>query len=1108
MIEKEKNVEIFRALPVPTALINIDDPAFTIVAVNDAFKKVSSRQGKDIVGKSFSDAYQNSCENHKFSDFQVVLSSFRKALETEQIHKIPKIRYDITTDKGKPQLTYWEFTVAPYYNNEDCLAYLLCTASDITENVLIEEQKDIILNHTEGSFILTNENLEILLCNDQFVQNYKEIFGIEVQKGISILEYALPERRKEIEKIYEHVLSGETIEIELPVPIPGGDYRYFNVLYKPAKRSNGDIFGAFISLREITSEKEAKQSLEEKEARFRSLVEQGGDVVVILDSKGDPKYITPSVEPVFGYKPEEAQNLNVTDVTHPEDFHLVEKALREAMENPGKDVKVPPVRMQQRDRTWRWYETSITDLRHEPSVAGIVDNIRDVHEQVLTEKLLERSKEKYESLVRSVEGVIWEAKADTYEFTYISPQSEYLFGYSAEEWINNSDFWENNIHPEDRQESVAYCQNQTKKGLNHDFEYRFKKASGEYIWVRDVVTVITKNGKPDLLRGLMIDINEQKRLINLMEETYQIAKIGNWELDLKQEKLFWSPFIKELHDVPPDYEPDLNTAIEFYEKGKSRKEIEKAVENAIEHNESFDVELTIITAKGNKKWIRAVGTPEQANGECIRIFGSTQDITDRKIAEEKLKKAEQKYRNVVEHSTNMFYTHGVDGVLNYVSPQSNYFLGYEPEEAKKRWTEFITDHPINQKGVAITQKAIETGETQPPYELQLRTGKDEIIWVEVNEAPLVVNGETVSIVGSLTDITERKKYEEKLQNSLERYHYVSKATRDAIYDWDAEKNTIHWGDGLYSLFGYKPSDIDASVNRWIDLIHPDDVEEVREALKFTLKDASMNHWAYEYRLKKANGDYAHVRENGYIKRNEDGWATRMIGAIQDITEEVFSKQEIQASLSEKETLLSEIHHRVKNNLAVVSGMIQLQAYDTENADLQAKLFDSVVRIKTMATVHELLYQSQSFSKLEFSDTLQKLVENISDTLRSNTYIDTTIDCEPIKLNINQAIPASLIVNEVITNIYKHAFKGREKGNVAFKLDKKNELINIQIKDDGVGFPEGFDVDVNTSLGFHLIRVLSDQIDATYKYENGTSGTLFELSFRKHNNKGIGNRHLK
>jgi PAS domain S-box-containing protein len=805
---------------------------------------------------------------------------------------------------------------------------------------------------------------------------------------------------------------------------------------------------------------------------------------------------------------DEALNIKLAQIIHPEDRKIVQSKLQQSIEQPGVPISVSPARMKHKNGSWRLFEGTITNMIHDPAIGGMVYNFKDITDRVKAEDKLREAKERYQSLVLSIESVVWEAKAENFEYTYVSPQSKKLFGYSPQQWLTEPGFWQKNIHPEDRDESIEYCREQTQIGLNHNFEYRFRKASGEYIWIRDVVTVITKKGDQDLLRGLMIDITEQKRLTKLMEETYQIAKIGNWELDLQQEKLFWSPFIKELHDVPADYEPDLENAIEFYEEGESRNEIQKVVDNAIEHNESFDVELTIITAKGNKKWIRAVGTPEQANGKCIRVFGSTQDITDRKIAEKKLKKAEEKYKNVVEHSTNMFYTHGVDGVLNYVSPQSDYFLGYKPEEAKKRWTEFITEHPINQKGLAITQKAIDTGKTQPPFELQLKTGKDDIIWVEVNEAPLVVDGKTVSIVGSLTDITERKKYEDKLQSSLERYHYVSKATRDAIYDWVAAKDTIHWGDGLFSLFGYKPSDIDASVNRWIDLIHPDDVREVREALRFTLKDASMNHWSFEYRIKKANRDYAHVRENGYIIRNEDGRATRMIGAIQDITEEVYSKEEIQASLSEKETLLSEIHHRVKNNLAVISAMIQLQAYDTENADLQAKLFDSVVRIKTMATVHELLYQSQSFSRLEFSDTLQKLVENISDTLRTSTYIDTTIDCEPVKLNINQAIPASLIVNEVITNIYKHAFKEREKGNVAFKLEEKNDLINIQIKDDGVGFPEGFDIDVNTSLGFHLIRVLSEQIDATYKYENGTSGTLFELSFRKQSNQGIGNRHLK
>ena len=264
MIQKEKNVELFRTLPVPTAIINIDEPAFTIEGVNDAFKKISSRDESNLIGKSFSEAFQDKREGHNFSDFVKMLTTFRTVCETKETMKLPAVRYDISTDGNELQLKYWEITVAPYFDSEDKLAYLLCTASDETENVLIEEQKDIILNHTEGAFILTNDKLEILLCNEQFTQNYKEMFGIDVKTGVSILEYAFPERRKEVEQIYKQVLNGETIDLELPVPVNDDDFRYFDVIYKPARRANGDIFGAFITLRETTSEKKSQATFRRK----------------------------------------------------------------------------------------------------------------------------------------------------------------------------------------------------------------------------------------------------------------------------------------------------------------------------------------------------------------------------------------------------------------------------------------------------------------------------------------------------------------------------------------------------------------------------------------------------------------------------------------------------------------------------------------------------------------------------------------------------------------------------------------------------------------------------------------------------------------------------
>ncbi|MEX0844541.1 MAG: sensor histidine kinase, partial [Balneolaceae bacterium] len=214
--------------------------------------------------------------------------------------------------------------------------------------------------------------------------------------------------------------------------------------------------------------------------------------------------------------------------------------------------------------------------------------------------------------------------------------------------------------------------------------------------------------------------------------------------------------------------------------------------------------------------------------------------------------------------------------------------------------------------------------------------------------------------------------------------------------------------------------------------------------------------------------------------------------------------ELQSSLAEKETLLAEIHHRVKNNLAVVSGMMQLQAFESDNKDLQAKLYDSVFRIKTMATVHELLYQSNSFSRLEFSETMKKLIENVSDTLKTDKEIEIDINCKKVTLNINQAIPASLIVNEVLTNAFKHAFTNKDSGEIKFLLSESGDKIHMEISDDGKGILEN-NIVKEASLGYHLIQVLSEQLGGEFEYKNQNPGTIFTLYFKKEDKKrGVGN----
>ena len=200
-----------------------------------------------------------------------------------------------------------------------------------------------------------------------------------------------------------------------------------------------------------------------------------------------------------------------------------------------------------------------------------------------------------------------------------------------------------------------------------------------------------------------------------------------------------------------------------------------------------DFETEIIRRDGSAIWIVFSATmfPEQGFLE-----GSIVDINERKQAEEALRESEEKLRNIVEHSTNLFYAHTPEQVLTYLSPQSREFLQCEPEEGMVRWPEFSTDNPLNKEGFTLTNKAIETGERQPPYELELEGKKGRRIWVEVHEAPIVKNSKTVSVVGSLTDITERKQAHEALRESEAQKQALLDGTPDMIIQIDTNMRVL------------------------------------------------------------------------------------------------------------------------------------------------------------------------------------------------------------------------------------------------------------------------------------------------------------------------------
>jgi two-component sensor histidine kinase len=234
------------------------------------------------------------------------------------------------------------------------------------------------------------------------------------------------------------------------------------------------------------------------------------------------------------------------------------------------------------------------------------------------------------------------------------------------------------------------------------------------------------------------------------------------------------------------------------------------------------------------------------------------------------------------------------------------------------------------------------------------------------------------------------------------------------------------------------------------------------------------------------------------------------GIYTDITQLRQTEQNLRDSLEEKEILLSEVHHRVKNNLAIISGLLLLEAMNWDDDSTVSKvLMQSKLRIHSMAQIHEKLYESNDFANLDLEDYISDLVVTIRDSIKGQKNdVEIDIDCDNIGLNINQALPCALIINELVTNSFKYAFEDNQKGELKVKFKSNGEPINLMVSDNGPGLPANFKKMAEQSLGHRLVSQLVKQLDGDINVETSQGeGTRYEITFNKKKKSGSASNHF-
>lgn len=253
--------------------------------------------------------------------------------------------------------------------------------------------------------------------------------------------------------------------------------------------------------------------------------------------------------------------------------------------------------------------------------------------------------------------------------------------------------------------------------------------------------------------------------------------------------------------------------------------------------------------------------------------------------------------------------------------------------------------------------------------------------------------------------------------------------------------------------------------------------------------------------KRKETENALREEQNSLERRVDERTKELKSINRILTGEVSERREtekkLKASLDEKAILIKEIHHRVKNNLQIVSSLLNLQANSVDDSNISGLFQESQMRVRSIALVHENLYQSSSLARIKFDVYLKRLLDYLSKTYTTTlASVEITVDVHDIELGIDQTVPCGLIVNELVSNVFKHAFNEKNTGKITIQMDKLGgKRYVLTVKDNGIGLPEDFDIKDNSSLGMYLIHSLSNQMNGTVEI-SGQNGTTVKVFFEE------------
>ncbi len=466
-----------------------------------------------------------------------------------------------------------------------------------------------------------------------------------------------------------------------------------------------------------------------------------------------------------------------------------------------------------------------------------------------------------------------------------------------------------------------------------------------------------------------------------------------------------------------------------------------------------------------------------------RISELEKSKSQSQLEKNKWKESEERFRSLSEASFEGIVLHDKGKILDANKTFAEMF-GYELKEtigmnvlelAAPKWKDTIKENVLSGR--------------EEPYEAEGLRKDGSIFPGELLGKQIKYKDREVRIT-AVRDLTRQKKAEQALKESEEKYSLVVENSNDAIIIH--RDGIIQFANSTSSRYiGMPPHELIGKP--MTDFVHPDDKKKVWDNFQKRKAGKEVEN-IYEISLVREDGSSFPAEINVSLIQYQGEPAGLVF--IRDITKRKKAEEKIKKSLEEKEVLLKEIHHRVKNNMQVISSLINIQAMRIKDKKAQEIFKDTRNRVMSMALVHERLYRSENLAGIDFKMYIERMSVHLMSYYKElSQNIELKTDVEGILLDITKAVPLGLIANELITNSLKHAFPKSKKGEINIEFYKKGKTYHLNIGDNGIGFPKALDFSKAESMGMDLVNSLVKQINGSIRLSMD-KGTLFKITFKE------------